>query len=240
MIKFFRNIRQNLISEGKTVKYIKYAIGEIVLVVIGILIALAIDNLNDQNNKRKAEFNFYLNTKQQLLDDANNIGYEKQYNTNYGKQFRYAIEIINLNDKSKTDTLAIITVNLVNYSDFDRQGNIYEIMVNSGDIKLLKNTVIIEKLRRLEETYAYLNRMETIHFDLIMSIAPTLTENIQFYGNKTVNNEFLFGFKNQNYFILSLKIMDEKDAVYTRTIEEIESIVQLIDMEIDQKTDLKP
>ena len=38
MIKLFRNIRQNLLNEGKTMKYFKYAIGEIVLVVIGILI----------------------------------------------------------------------------------------------------------------------------------------------------------------------------------------------------------
>ena len=41
MIKFFRHIRQNLIMENKTGKYLKYAIGEIVLVVIGILIALS-------------------------------------------------------------------------------------------------------------------------------------------------------------------------------------------------------
>jgi len=47
MIKFYRKIRQNLLSEGKTGKYIKYAIGEIVLVVIGILIALSINNWND-------------------------------------------------------------------------------------------------------------------------------------------------------------------------------------------------
>jgi len=45
MIKFFRNIRQNLIMENKTGKYLKYAIGEIVLVVIGILIALQLNNL---------------------------------------------------------------------------------------------------------------------------------------------------------------------------------------------------
>ena len=43
MIKFFRKIRQNLLSKGKTGKYFKYAIGEIVLVVIGILIALSIN-----------------------------------------------------------------------------------------------------------------------------------------------------------------------------------------------------
>ena len=47
MIKFFRKIRQNLISEGKTGKYFKYAIGEIILVVIGILIALQINNWNE-------------------------------------------------------------------------------------------------------------------------------------------------------------------------------------------------
>jgi hypothetical protein len=47
MINFFRKIRQNLLSEGKTGKYIKYAIGEIILVVIGILIAI---QLNDWRN----------------------------------------------------------------------------------------------------------------------------------------------------------------------------------------------
>ena len=45
MIKFFRKIRQNMISEGNTGKYLKYAIGEIILVVIGILIAANIKNL---------------------------------------------------------------------------------------------------------------------------------------------------------------------------------------------------
>jgi len=48
MIKFFRKIRQNLLLEGKTSKYFKYAIGEIVLVVIGILIALQINNWNEE------------------------------------------------------------------------------------------------------------------------------------------------------------------------------------------------
>lgn len=46
MIKFFRKIRRNLLSEGKTGKYLKYAVGEIILVVIGILIALGINNWN--------------------------------------------------------------------------------------------------------------------------------------------------------------------------------------------------
>lgn len=52
MIKIFRKIRQNLLSEGKTGKYLKYAIGEIILVVIGILIAVQLNNSNERRNSR--------------------------------------------------------------------------------------------------------------------------------------------------------------------------------------------
>ena len=47
MIKFFRKIRQDLLRDNKTGDYLKYAVGEIVLVVIGILIALSINNWNE-------------------------------------------------------------------------------------------------------------------------------------------------------------------------------------------------
>jgi hypothetical protein len=47
MIKFFRHIRRSLLEQNKMGKYFKYAIGEILLVVIGILIALSINNWND-------------------------------------------------------------------------------------------------------------------------------------------------------------------------------------------------
>jgi Family of unknown function (DUF6090) len=55
MIKFFRSIRKNMINENKTGKYLKYAIGEIVLVVIGILIALSINNWNQERKDRILE-----------------------------------------------------------------------------------------------------------------------------------------------------------------------------------------
>ena len=55
MIKLFRHIRKNLLMENKTSKYFKYAIGEIILVVIGILIALQINNWNETNKLIKKE-----------------------------------------------------------------------------------------------------------------------------------------------------------------------------------------
>lgn len=53
MIKFFKHIRRNLLMEKETSRYLKYAIGEILLVVIGIIIALQINNWNDARNKEK-------------------------------------------------------------------------------------------------------------------------------------------------------------------------------------------
>ncbi|WP_235298784.1 DUF6090 family protein [Portibacter marinus] len=55
MIKFFRTIRRKLLTENKVSKYLLYAIGEIFLVVIGILIALQINNLNEANKLRVLE-----------------------------------------------------------------------------------------------------------------------------------------------------------------------------------------
>lgn len=53
MIKFFRKIRQNLLSQGKTGNYFKYAIGEITLVMIGILLALQVNNWNEERKANK-------------------------------------------------------------------------------------------------------------------------------------------------------------------------------------------
>ena len=60
MIKFFRKIRQQLVTENKFSKYLLYAIGEIILVVIGILIALQLNNLNEINKVKDTEV-IYLN-----------------------------------------------------------------------------------------------------------------------------------------------------------------------------------
>ena len=69
MIKFFRKIRQKLLTENKFSKYLIYAIGEIVLVVIGILIALQINNWNQSRINTQKEINHLKNILKNLNDD---------------------------------------------------------------------------------------------------------------------------------------------------------------------------
>ncbi|MFT4662285.1 MAG: hypothetical protein ACI8XB_002574 [Patiriisocius sp.] len=73
MIKFFRKIRQNLLMENKTGKYFKYAVGEIVLVVIGILIALSINNWNEQRKLNDTIRSVYSIVQSDLLSDIKTI-----------------------------------------------------------------------------------------------------------------------------------------------------------------------
>jgi len=73
MIKFFRKIRYNLMKTGKTGKYFKYAIGEIILVVIGILIALQINNWNENRKAKEKEIKLLIELKDDLLETKNDL-----------------------------------------------------------------------------------------------------------------------------------------------------------------------
>ena len=69
MIKFFRKIRQKMLTENKFSKYILYAIGEILLVVVGILIALNINNNNELEKNKQSVVSSLKEIQSNLLDD---------------------------------------------------------------------------------------------------------------------------------------------------------------------------
>lgn len=75
MIKLFRNIRKKLLKEGKTTNYLKYAVGEIILVVIGILIALQINNWNESRKNTVKKESYLKALIVELKKDQNDIEY---------------------------------------------------------------------------------------------------------------------------------------------------------------------
>ncbi len=77
MIQFFRKIRRSLLAEGKTGKYLKYALGEIILVVIGIIIALQINNWNEERKTNQKQIVFLKEFKVSIENDLRN--YDLQY-----------------------------------------------------------------------------------------------------------------------------------------------------------------
>lgn len=142
MLKFFKTIRQQLLIKNNIRKYVLYAIGEIMLVVIGILIALKINNWNSDLIEKQNEIKTYISVKDQVSQNLYEITDAKTLNEYYKSQYEHANRIISSKKRESIDTLAVIAMNLSQYSDFHGNENIYESLVNSGDIKLIKNTEI--------------------------------------------------------------------------------------------------
>ncbi|MFP4845283.1 hypothetical protein [Winogradskyella sp. PE311] len=131
MIKFFRKIRYNLMSENKTGKYFKYALGEILLVVIGIMIALQANNWNE---KRKTN-----NTIETLIDKIEDDVIADVEHVNNEIAFYEERELMMQRILKKEVT-----------KDDYRQFKYYEILFNYSDFN--PNTENLDKLLVLEET----------------------------------------------------------------------------------------
>jgi len=233
MIHFFRKIRHQLFTNNKFSKYLLYAIGEIVLVVIGILIALHINNWNNQKLINKAEVKSYQNIQRQIIEDKGELTQVKGFNNYFEKSYARANEIIEMQDYNKVDSLALMAMGLSLYSDFHSSGHIYETLVNSGDITLLKNSEIPSKLQKLEMTYINVNNLEAIHWEIIINeLSPLLRGVINYNTKKPVHPKKLYEVDLQNYFVESIYLTIRKDSVYTKALREIDTIINMIDNEL--------
>lgn len=100
MIKFFRKIRYQLLGEGKTGKYLKYAIGEILLVVvIGILIALSINNWNGDRMEVRMEKQYYQKLNVNFRADTTSLGSYIDFQTNRMVQIDSCLSYCTINLK---------------------------------------------------------------------------------------------------------------------------------------------
>lgn len=163
MLKFFRKIRQKLLSENKFSKYLIYAIGEIILVVIGILIALQINNWNEQRNTRDKELVYLNGIKNDL--EMNIIELDEFISTRK-EQVRAANEILDhFNGKPVDDWNAfnMNAVSIYTWQRFFQIDNTFQELINSGNLAIISNEEIKNGLLNLDVLYKKLNYNED-HF----------------------------------------------------------------------------
>ena len=133
MIKFFRKIRQRLLTENKFSKYLLYAIGEILLVMIGILLALQINNWNEDRKEKQFEKNLLLELKENLQSDISHNKY--QINTQNAHIEHIEGLIRHLNSKLPyNDSLNFVRV--VYFESFQVNRSAYESLKSRGFEKL--------------------------------------------------------------------------------------------------------
>ncbi|MCK5401792.1 MAG: hypothetical protein KAJ28_09165 [Flavobacteriaceae bacterium] len=109
MIKFFRKIRYQLLGEGKTGKYLKYAVGEIVLVVIGILIALSINNWNEDRKAIIKEKSYIRSIYHDIKDDIKNIETNRKILSEHYYLGLDVLKALELKDSKPIDSVRIAT-----------------------------------------------------------------------------------------------------------------------------------
>jgi len=159
MIKFFRRIRFDLLENNKTGKYLKYAIGEIILVVIGILIALSINEWNDQKKNNEAELIYYCRILEDFELDKQRIE-ELEDESNYRIDLSKKI-LLDLDSGTKDKGTIINEFILASRSEVYESRNVaFKDLISSGNLKLLNDVSIKNSLIQ------YYSELENKQFQL--------------------------------------------------------------------------
>ncbi|WP_223033786.1 DUF6090 family protein [Hanstruepera marina] len=143
MIKFFRNIRKKLASENKAAAYSRYAIGEIVLVVIGILIALQINNWNETRKEREEEKALLQQLQSEFESNRKQLNEKIIIRNNMIAASFKLLDYIDYPEKRHSDSINSYLVQTILVPTFDP---IINDIMSSGRIQLLKNNKLKELL----------------------------------------------------------------------------------------------
>lgn len=160
MLKFFRKIRQNLLMENKTGKYFKYAVGEIALVMIGILLALQVNNWNNNRIDSKREANYIKNIERDLNNQLTAIDIQIAYEAKIADYCKIALQPYNATNKFEVDSIfAIALGTIASRRTFVNTNPAYTELISSGNIELIKNEAFKNQLINY---YQELERVEKV------------------------------------------------------------------------------
>jgi hypothetical protein len=152
MIKFFRKIRNQLLAENKVGKYLVYAIGEIILVVIGILIAVSINNWNEDLKERQIEQELLQSLKMEISSNIEHFKYRIQYHMD-SRSMVIAI-LQQFGNPNRNMNLTILD-SLVEHASapgtLNPQISVIKSIISTGEIKYLKNEMVVQFVTMFED-----------------------------------------------------------------------------------------
>jgi hypothetical protein len=253
MIKFFRKIRQGLLSKNKFSKYLLYAIGEIVLVVIGILIALTINNSNQNLIIKEKEQTYLKGLKNEFQISKiklNKLIEVNRHNLNSAKQILEFIANKNEIPTEKHFSELLYNTFSLNIS-FNPNNSILNEMINSGSLKDISNTDLRIQLTNWISTLDDISKQEMdlgIQRENALDIFRRNDNSLRTIFNLTGVNQQI-GLPKVNNTISNLKLLNSiefenntlmfvltcystEKAHYEPLMEDLNNILELIDAEL--------
>ncbi|MFC7357694.1 DUF6090 family protein [Jejudonia soesokkakensis] len=248
MIKFFRHIRQRLLTENKFSKYLLYAIGEIILVVIGILIALQINNLNEERKQNKLETEYLVSLQEEFRSNLQELKRVKAQNA---KNLRHASEL-SKHTGPKTPTIfdeqfsKLFWGAFINEVQYRPGTGIINEIISSGNLSIIKNRKLKKALAsldglmlkiRFQETTEHGNQRGKI-FDLADETVGLRKMEFDAFANDEIEN---IKFIESNLTLLQSRKFDNllggfistgsylQDNYYNQLQQQLEEIIQIIE-----------
>lgn len=166
MIKFFRHIRRQLLTENKFSKYLIYAIGEIVLVVIGILIALSINNWNEERKSAKQEVKILKELKNDLKTNLSEV--LDTYNTTRDRELATVLIFNYFQNKKAVDDSLKLAFELIKMEGiFNTANTAYKYIENQGMHTLSNDSLRIRITEMYERHFKNIHTREARNMEIV-------------------------------------------------------------------------
>jgi hypothetical protein len=146
MIKFLRKIRQQLLTENRIGKYLLYALGEIVLVMIGILLALQVSDWNE-HRKNQIEQYFLLNKlESDIQSDVAEISMKISRGEHSIANFIFCLEVLSRKKEVSRSEFMTRLGSILGINFFDQNTTTFDNLVSSGKIELIEDQELLDSL----------------------------------------------------------------------------------------------